>query len=60
MDYKLNNDDIISLYIKLPIMNALARYFKDSKYINLLVYDKKLLKNIMQYGINLVVYLKKI
>ena len=40
-------------------MNALAKYFKDSKYINLLVYDKKLLKNIMQYGMKVVVYLKK-
>ena len=40
-------------------MNALAKYFKDSKYMNLLVYDKELLKNKMQYGIKLVVYLKK-
>ena len=46
------NDDIIPLYVRLPPMNILknskySKYFKDSKYMNLLVYDKELLKNIM-------------
>ena len=52
------NDGIIPLYIRLPPINALAKYFKDSKYMNLLLYDRELFKNIMQYRIKLVVYLK--
>ena len=36
-------------------MNAIAKYFNDSKDINILVYGKKLLKNIMQQGIKLVI-----
>ena len=47
------------LYIRLPPMNTLAKYFKDGKYMNLLSYDKELLKKLMQYGIKLVVYLKE-
>ena len=46
--YNDYNDGIIPLYIKLPIMNAIAKYFNDSKDINILVYGKKLLKNIIQ------------
>ena len=46
--YNDYNDGIIPLYIKLPMMNAIAKYFNDSKDINILVYGKKLLKNIMQ------------
>ena len=38
------NDGIIPLYVRLPPMNALTKYFKDSKYMNLLVYDKELFK----------------
>ena len=61
--YFLGSDDysdgIKPLYIKLPPMNALAKYFKDSKYMNLLVYNKELLINTMEYGKKLVVYLKK-
>ena len=53
------NDGIITLYIRLPPMNALPKCLIDSKHINLLICDKELLKNIMQYGIKLVVYLKK-
>ena len=39
-----SNAGIIPLYIKLPKMNAYAKYFKDSKLVNLLVHDKGLLK----------------
>ena len=39
------NDVIVLLYIRLPPMNVLAKYFKDSKYMNPLVYDKELLKS---------------
>ena len=46
--YNDYNDGIIPLYTKLPIMNAIAKYFNDSKDINILVYGKKLLKNIIQ------------
>ena len=35
------NYGIMPLYIRLPPMNALAKYLKDSKYINLLVYCKE-------------------
>ena len=42
--YNDYNDGIIPLYIRLPPMNALGKYFKDSKYMNLVVYDKELLK----------------
>ena len=35
-----SNAGIIPLYIKLPKMNAYAKYFKDSKLVNLLVHDK--------------------
>ena len=40
------NYGIMPLYIRLPPMNALAKYLKDSKYINLLVYYKEVLKKI--------------
>ena len=39
-------------------MNALAKYFKDMKYMNLLVYDNELLKKI-QCNMELIVYFKK-
>ena len=38
------NDGIIPLFIRLPLMNAFAKYFEDSKYMNLFVFIKKLLK----------------
>ena len=39
------NDGIIPpLYIKLHPMNALAKYYKDINYMNLLAYDRKLLE----------------
>ena len=38
------NYGIISLFIRLPLMNAFAKYFEDSKYMNLFVFIKKLLK----------------
>ena len=53
------NDGIIPLYIRLPPVKVLAKYFKYSKHMNRLVYDKELLKDIMQYGIKLIVYSKK-
>lgn len=40
------NYGIIQLYTWLSTMNVLDKYFKDRKYANLLVYDKKLLKKI--------------
>ena len=42
------------LCVKLPEMNAYAKYFgKDNKYINLLVNDKEISKNIQKYRIKL-------
>ena len=38
------NDGIIPLFVRLPLMNAFAKYFEDSKYMNLFVFVKKLLK----------------
>ena len=38
------NDGIIPLFVRLPLMNAFAKYFEDSKYMNLFVFIKKLLK----------------
>ena len=38
------NYGIIPLFIRLPLMNAFAKYFEDSKYMNLFVFIKKLLK----------------
>ena len=39
-------------------MNVFVKYFdKNSQYINLLVHDKELSKNIMKYGIKLKTYL---
>ena len=38
------NHGIIPPYIRLPPMNSLTKYFKDIKYMNLLVYDIKLFK----------------
>ena len=43
------------LCIKLPEMNGYVKCFDgNSKYMNLLVHDKELLKNILQYGMKLV------
>ena len=39
----IRNDGITPLNIKLPEMNAFAKYFKD-KYMSLLVHDKETLK----------------
>ena len=38
------NDGITPLFIRLTLMNASAKYFEDSKYMNLFVFIKKLLK----------------
>ena len=41
-------------------MNPFVKHFgSNNKYMNLLVYDKEILKNIMHCGIELIVYLKK-
>ena len=40
------------LCMKLPNINAYAKYFdKNSKYMNFLVNEEKILKNILKYGI---------
>ena len=42
------------LCVKLPQMNAYAKYFdKNNKYINILVNDKEIKKNIQKSGIKL-------
>ena len=42
------------LCVKLPQMNGYAKYFdENNKYINHLVNDKEILKNIQKYGIKL-------
>ena len=51
---------ITPLYITLLQMNACANDLDNyNKYVNLLVFDEELLKNIMRYGIKLKIYLKK-
>ena len=41
-------------------MNRYVKYFdSNNKRFNLLVHDKELLKNAMQYGVRLVIYQKK-
>ena len=41
-------------WVKLPQTNAYAKCFdKNNKYINILVNDKEILKNIQKYGIKL-------
>ena len=48
----------LPLYIILPQMNVFVKYFdKNNQYINLMVHDKELSKNIMKYGIKLKTYL---
>ena len=43
------NDFPSPLYVKLPQMNAYAKYFdKNNKYINLLLNDKEILKKIFR------------
>lgn len=44
--YEDYNDGVVPLHIGFHAMNALAKYFKDRKYMNLLVYDNGLLKKI--------------
>lgn len=44
--YEDYNDGVVPLHIQFHPMNALAKYFKDRKYMNLLVYDNGLLKKI--------------
>ena len=44
--YEGYNDGVVPLHIRFHPMNALAKYFKDRKYMNLLVYDNGLLKKI--------------
>ena len=41
----ISNVGIVPLYIKLPQMNEFVKYFdSNSKYMNLLVYDKEIFK----------------
>ena len=41
-------------------MNGYSKYFdENNEYVNLLVNDKEMPKNILKYGIKLKVYLKK-
>ena len=48
------------LWIKIPQMNAYAKYFdKNNNCINLLVNDKEILRNAMKYGMKLKIYLGK-
>ena len=44
--YEDYNDGVVPLHIGFHAMNALAKYFKDMKYMNLLAYDNELLKKI--------------
>ena len=44
--YEDYNDGVVLLHIRFHPMIALSKYFKDRKYMNLLVYDNELLKNI--------------
>ena len=45
------------LCIKLPQMNGYSKYCdENNEYVNLLVNDKEMLKNILKYGIKLKVY----
>ena len=54
------NDFPMSLCIKLPQMIGCVKYFgSNNKYMDHLVYDKELLKNIMEYGIRLLICYKK-
>ena len=54
------NDFPMSLCIKLPQMIGCVKYFgSNNKCINHLVYDKELLKNIMKYGITLLICYKE-
>ena len=50
---------LIPLCIKLPQINGYVKYFNDNTCMNLLVYEKELLKNTMKYGIRLVIHYKK-
>ena len=52
-------ESIMPLYIKPPQMNGYVKYLKDSKRMTFLFHDEELLKNTMQYEIELIVYLKK-
>ena len=48
------------LFIKLPQMNVYTKYFdKNSKYMNYLVKDEKILNKYLKYGMKLKVWLKK-
>ena len=59
--YRHKNEALLSpLNIKLPQLTGYAKHFdnNNNKYLNLLVNDKKLLKNAMKYGIRLKAYPK--
>ena len=48
------------LFIKLPQMNVYTKYFdKNSKYMNYLVKDEKILNKYLKYGMKLKVWLKE-
>ena len=49
----------VALFKRHPQMNAYSKYFKYNKCTNLLVYDKELCKNIKEFGVKLVIFLKK-
>ena len=42
--YEDYDDGVVLLHIRFHPMIALSKYFKDRKYMNLLVYDNELLK----------------
>ena len=52
----ITSEGIKSLCIKIPQVNGYVKYFDgNNKYMNLLVYDKKLLDKYNEYGIRLVI-----
>ena len=59
--YRHKNEALLSpLNIKLQQLTEYTKHFNNNnKYVNLLVSDKKLLKNAMKYGIRLKAYPKK-
>ena len=50
------NAFLIPLCLKLSQINGCVRYFNDNKFMNLLVHDKELLKNTMQYVRIIIMY----
>ena len=50
--YKIN-DNIIPLCVKLSKINAYSKYYNDNLYMNFLLNDKEILKNILKYKVKL-------